>query len=258
MKLSVLPAFADNYIWMLHDGREAVVVDPGEAAPVQDALKRLGLTLAAILVTHRHADHVGGLAALQTGEIPVYGPRHEAIPGVTRTVAEGDVVDVLGARFQVFDAPGHTAGHVLYMLTGSEVDATHSPVAFVGDTLFSAGCGRVFDGTLPALYRSVTRIAEWPDDTRLCPAHEYTLGNLRFAQAVEPDNEDIQGHLASCQGLRAQNLPTLPTTVQRERKVNPFLRCAVPAVIQAARHHGAADDSPEAVFVALRQWKNTF
>lgn len=258
MKLSALPAFADNYIWMLHDGREAVVVDPGEAAPVQDALQRLGLTLAAILVTHRHADHVGGLAALQTGEIPVYGPRHEAIPGVTHAVAGGEDIEALGARFQVINAPGHTAGHVLYMLPDGLDELTPSPVAFVGDTLFSAGCGRVFDGTVTQLQHSIAQMTRWPDSTVLCPAHEYTLGNLRFAQAVEPDNEDIRGHLAHCQGLRAQDLPTLPTTVHLERKINPFLRCTEAAVIQAARLHGALDDSPEAVFAALRLWKNTF
>ena len=258
MKLSALPAFADNYIWMLHDGRQAVVVDPGEAAPVQDVLQRLGLTLVAILVTHRHAHHVGGLAALQTGNIPVYGPRHEAIAGVTNPVEGGDTLTVMGCCVDVVDAPGHTAGHVLYMLPTGLSGTDPSPVAFVGDTLFSAGCGRVFDGTVEQLHRSVTAMAGWPADTRLCAAHEYTLGNLRFAQAVEPDNDDIRDHLVHCQGLRAQNLPTLPTTVQQERRINPFLRCTAPAVIEAARAHGAADDSPAAVFAALRHWKNTF
>jgi hydroxyacylglutathione hydrolase len=258
MKLSALPAFADNYIWMLHDDREALVVDPGDAAPVKSALSALGLSLGAILVTHHHADHVGGIPSLQTGSIPVYGPQREGIPGVTHPVGGGDMVHWHGLSFQVLDTPGHTRGHIVYILNEGLSATDADPLAFVGDTLFSAGCGRLFEGSMQQLHESLNRLAQLPDHTRVCATHEYTLSNLRFAQAVEPDNPDIRGHLAHCQGLRAQNLPTLPSTVQTEKRINPFLRCDQPAVMAAALEHGAADTQPVSVFSALRLWKNTF
>jgi hydroxyacylglutathione hydrolase len=258
MKLSALPAFADNYIWMLHDDREALVVDPGDPAPVQAALSALGLSLSAILVTHRHLDHVGGLTALQTGGIPVFGPRREDIKGVTQLLDEGDVVSWRGLQFRVWDTPGHTAGHIAYLLDQGLSPEDADPLIFVGDTLFSAGCGRVFDGTMLQLHESLDRLAQLPGHTRVCATHEYTLGNLRFAQAVEPDNQDIRDHTSLCQGLRAQNLPTLPSTVRTERRINPFLRCSEPDVIASALRHGATDAEPASVFSALRLWKNTF
>jgi hydroxyacylglutathione hydrolase len=209
-------------------------------------------------VTHRHLDHVGGLPALQTGGIPVYGPRRENIDGVTHPLAEGDVVSWQGLHFRVWETPGHTGGHIAYLSDQGLSPADADPLIFVGDTLFSAGCGRVFDGTMQQLYESLNRLAGLPELTRVCATHEYTLSNLRFAQAVEPDNQDIRDHASLCEGLRAQNLPTLPSTVRTERRINPFLRCGEPAVIACALQHGAVDAEPASVFSALRLWKNTF
>jgi len=258
MNLLALPAFSDNYIWMLHNGRHALVVDPGDAAPVLAALKQHGLTLTAILVTHRHPDHVGGLAMLQSGHIPVYGPSHEVIEGITHKVAESDIIDWEGMRIQVWDTPGHTAGHIAYHIENAPDQSGRGPIAFVGDTLFSAGCGRLFDGEMSQLFNSVSRLARLPDDTRICAAHEYTLSNLRFAKAVEPHNPDLGAFQSRCEALRARMQPTLPSTVRVEKAINPFLRCTESEVVSSALQHGARDTSPEAVFAALRQWKNTF
>jgi hydroxyacylglutathione hydrolase len=258
MNLLALPAFTDNYIWMLHEGKEALVVDPGDAAPVLAVLGEHGLTLTAILVTHRHPDHVAGLPALQTGAIPVYGPRHEAIDGITHKVGEGDVATWRGAHFHVMDTPGHTAGHIAYLLDGVPGRFSGDPLAFVGDTLFSGGCGRLFDGRMDQLHDSLSRLARLPENTRICAAHEYTLANLRFAKAVEPNNPMLSEFTARCEALRARKLPTLPSTVRDEKAINPFLRCAEPEVQASALQHGARDVSSLAVFTELRQWKNTF
>ena len=258
MNLLALPAFTDNYIWMLHNGREALVVDPGDAAPVKQALGDVGLTLSAILVTHHHLDHVGGLAALQREGLPVYGPAQEDIAGITHPLREGDHIDWCGLHMQVLDVPGHTRGHIAYFLPEGLGASDPDPVLFAGDTLFSAGCGRVFDGTLEQLYDSLLKLSRLPDATRVCATHEYTLGNLRFALAVEPDNPDLVSHLARCEALRAQHQPTLPSTLQVEKGINPFLRCTQSDVVASALEHGAEDAHPQAVFAALRQWKNRF
>lgn len=255
MPLVPLPAFADNYIWMLHDGHEAVVVDPGDAAPVMAALDNLSLRLAGILVTHHHPDHVGGVDALR-GRLqgPVWAPAGERIPEPNRPLAEGDTITALGRRLELIEVPGHTAGHVAYFERG----ASRAPLLFCGDTLFSAGCGRMFEGTPAQFHHSLQRLAALPDDTQVCCAHEYTLSNLRFAAAVEPGNTARQVHQAWCEAERAAGRPTLPGRLAVEREINPFLRCAEPTVIEAARAHGAADDSGPEVFGALRRWKDSF
>ncbi|MBX3604676.1 MAG: hydroxyacylglutathione hydrolase [Piscinibacter sp.] len=255
MNLIALPAFADNYIWMLHDGARAVVVDPGEAGAVEAALDAQRLSLAAILVTHHHGDHVGGVDALRPRlQGRVYGPRREDIPQPCDPLDDGDTVEVLGLRFEVIDVPGHTAGHIAYFHDGHDP----APILFCGDTLFSAGCGRLFEGTPQQMHRSLGRLAALPGDTRVCCAHEYTLSNLRFAHAVEPDNAALADYTAWCQSTRARQLPTLPSSIARERAVNPFLRCDVPEVMASAAAHGAASREGSDVFAALRQWKNEF
>jgi hydroxyacylglutathione hydrolase len=255
MTLLPLPAFDDNYIWMLHDGREAVVVDPGDEGPVLAALQAHGLTLVGILVTHHHADHVGGVDALRPHlHGPVWAPAGESTPQPNLPLADGDEIEVLGRRFEVIEVPGHTAGHIAY----AERGAAESPLLFCGDTLFSAGCGRMFEGTPAQFHHSLQRLAALPGDTRVCCTHEYTLSNLRFAAAVEPDNAARQAHQAWCQSERGAGRPTLPSRLSVERAINPFLRCAEPGVIAAARAHGAADEGGPAVFAALRRWKDGF
>ena len=257
MKLTALPAFSDNYIWMLHDDRQAIVIDPGDAAPVAAALDAQGLALAAILVTHHHLDHVGGVAALRPRlQGPVYGPARENIPQPFVPLVNGETVSVLGQRFEVIDVPGHTAGHIAYFL--ADAGAGQAPVLFCGDTLFSGGCGRLFEGTPAQMHHSLGRLAKLPGATRVCCAHEYTESNLRFAAAVEPANADLAAYITTCRGLRAQGQPTLPSTIAQERAINPFMRCDAAAVIAAARMQGAGDASGPAVLGALREWKNNF
>lgn len=255
MNLIALPAFADNYIWMLHDGLQAVVVDPGDAAPVQAALDAQGLSLVAILVTHHHPDHVGGVNALRPRlQGPVYGPAREAIPAPFEPLRDGDAITLLGSCFEVFDVPGHTAGHIAYVQRG----ASGAPLLFCGDTLFSAGCGRLFEGTPAQMHASLSRLAALPGDTQVCCTHEYTLSNLRFAAAVEPGNARIASHTRHCEALRAQDRPTLPSELCLELEINPFLRCDVPAVQAAARAQGAPHDDAVTVLATLREWKNRF
>lgn len=255
MDLISIPALSDNYIWLLAEGGQAWTVDPGAATPVQEALRARRLSLAGILVTHHHADHTGGVAQLRadTGAV-VYGPARESVPPPYRPLAGGETFDGLGLTWRVLAVPGHTAGHLAYYAQPPE----QAPLLFCGDTLFSAGCGRLFEGTPAQMLASLDALAQLPETTRVCCAHEYTLGNLRFAAAVEPHNDAIARHLTWCQAQRAQGLPTLPSTLALERQINPFLRTRQPTVIAAARAHGADSTDAVAVLAALREWKNTF
>ena len=211
-------------------------------------------------MTHHHGDHVGGLTALRprlTGE--VIGPSRESIMGLDRTVSEGDRVDALGLEFEVLDVPGHTRGHIAFFSGGAKTSsALGHPVVFCGDTLFSGGCGRLFEGTPAQMHASLERLATLPGDTAVCCAHEYTLSNLRFARAVEPHNAQLSNYRIWCEEQRARALPTLPGRIATEREVNPFLRCSEPDVIAAARSRDASATTPIEVLASLREWKNEF
>ncbi len=255
MNLTALPAFSDNYIWMLDDGREAVVVDPGEAAPVESALDARALALVGILVTHHHPDHVGGVDALRKRlRGPVYGPAREGIPEPFEPLVDGDEIDLLGLRFRVIDVPGHTAGHIAYFTASGP----QPPVLFCGDTLFSGGCGRLFEGTPAQMHASLAKLGALLGDTRVCCAHEYTLSNLKFAREVEPGNQALRDYEAWCVREREDRRATLPSSIARELAVNPFMRCTEPEVVQSALGHGATGDTAVEVLAALRQWKNDY
>ncbi len=255
MKLIPLPAFDDNYIWMLHDGRRALVVDPGDAEPVLAALQREGLQLQGILVTHHHPDHTGGIDRLRnTTGAKVFGPAGEQMPEPLQRLHGGDSVHLLGLQFQVLDVPGHTAGHIAYFASIPE----ETPVLFCGDTLFSGGCGRLFEGTPQQMLASLSRLSALPGATRVCCAHEYTLSNLKFAVEVEPDNPQLLAYQAQCQVLRGNGLPTLPSTIDTERQINPFLRSELPTIVAAVRRFDAQGLTSLGAFATLRQWKNQY
>ena len=255
MVLIPLPAFDDNYIWMLHDGHKALVVDPGDDLPVMQALQDFGLQLDAILVTHHHVDHVGGVDDLrQATGATVYGPAAEPMPQPLVTLGAGDRVKRLGLEFQVLEVPGHTAGHIAFYAP----EMQGKPLLFCGDTLFSGGCGRLFEGTPAQMLASLDQFVALPGDTRVCCAHEYTLNNLRFARAVEPDNLALQHYVAHCEALRARQQPTLPSSMAQELEINPFLRSRQPAVIRAVQSFEAGAGDEVSVFAALREWKNQF
>ncbi len=255
MNLIPIPAFDDNYLWLLHNGVHALVVDPGDAEPVQRVVRDLGLTLTAILVTHHHADHVGGVNDLrQAHGAVVYGPQAEDIPTPYIGCQGGETIDVLGVRFQVLDVPGHTAGHVAYY--APELKPT--PLVFCGDTLFSGGCGRLFEGSPAQMLDSLNQLSALPPDTRVCCAHEYTLSNLRFAVAVEPGNADLLRYQARCVDLRERDIPTVPSTIKVERRINPFLRTGSDEVIASVRRQSPNARTQVEVFAALREWKNNF
>lgn len=255
LTLIPIPAFADNYLWLLHDGQQALVVDPGDAAPVQRILQDNGLQLSAILVTHHHADHTGGVDTLrnETGAM-VFGPASEHIPKPFSPLVEGDEISALGIGFHIIDVPGHTAGHIAYYTA----DMNGKPLLFCGDTLFSGGCGRLFEGTPAQMLASLDKLAALPGNTVTCCTHEYTLSNLRFALAVDPDNQALAAYQAHCKQLREQHQPTLPTSIEQELLINPFLRTRQPALISSARHFDAAAHDDTSVFAAIRQWKNQF
>jgi hydroxyacylglutathione hydrolase len=255
MYLIPIPAFADNYLWLLHDGQHALVVDPGDAEPVLQTLKQHALQLTSILVTHHHADHTGGIDALReaTGAT-VYGPATERIPAPFTALHGNDTLNLLGLAFEVIDVPGHTAGHIAFYVP----DMNGKPLLFCGDTLFSGGCGRLFEGTPAQMLASLDRLADLPGNTQVCCTHEYTLGNLKFALAVEPGNNALVAYQAHCARLRDAGQPTLPTSIDQELSINPFLRTRQASVISAARCFEPAARDDISVFTAIRQWKNQF
>ncbi len=250
--IAAIPALQDNYIWVIHDDLHAAVVDPGDAAPVLAFLNERGLQLEAILCTHRHADHIGGIAELRgVYNVPVYGRRHPNNPHITDELREGDKLrfEGVGIQFDIIEIPGHVDDHIAYLAPG---------MVFCGDVLFGAGCGRNFEGTKAQLHHSLQRLANLPDATRVYCAHEYTAANLRFALACEPDNPAVKQRIATTQQLRAANQITLPSTIALEKATNPFLRCTQPEIIRTLQQRGLSDTSELGVFTAMREWKNHF
>ncbi|UWX03619.1 hydroxyacylglutathione hydrolase [Pseudoxanthomonas sp. NC8] len=252
MRLSVLPAFGDNYIWVLRDGGPALLVDPGDAAPVLAAAADDGLEPAAILLTHHHPDHCGGVPALleRWPALPVFAPDDARIDLDCERVGEGDTLRLLGHDARVMAVPGHTSSHVAYLVDDH---------VFCGDTLFSLGCGRMFEGTAAQMHDSLQRLAALPGHTQVCCGHEYTLANARFATEVEPGNAALAARLVEAMDQRAAGRPTLPSTMASERACNPFLRCDMPQVrAAAARQLGHAPADGVETFAALRGWKDVF
>ena len=256
MRLQAIPAFEDNYVWLLRDAADrALVVDPGDAAPVLAALGDDAPH--AILLTHHHKDHVGGVPALlqRWPGTPVLAPQDERIASATRRVGDGDAFEAGGWRFEVLGIPGHTRSHVAFLCRGSDGHG----LLFCGDTLFSLGCGRMFEGSPEQMHASLQALAALPGDTRVCCGHEYTLANAAFALAVDPDNGALHARTQEAREQRASGQPTLPATLASERACNPFLRCDDPAVRAAAeRRAGHALESAVAVFATLRRWKDDF
>jgi hydroxyacylglutathione hydrolase len=254
-----IPAFKDNYIWLLVREGRAAVVDPGDAVPVIARLEALDLQLETVLITHHHDDHQGGVEELVARWQPrVFGPAGESITGCTDPLSGGETIDVLGQVVDVLPVGGHTRGHLAYYVPGA---------LFCGDTLFGAGCGRLFEGTPAQMHASLVRLAALPDDTLVYCAHEYTEANLRFAVAVEPENVALRARVERVAALRAAGRYSVPSTLGEEKATNPFLRCTEPAVIEAAQAHaapqgdflrGAVDTSQVAIFAAIRSWRNRF
>ncbi len=265
-KVATVPAFKDNYLWVIHNDTHAVVVDPGDATPIINFLNRHNLQPAAILTTHHHADHVGGVEALLDfyhlrDQIPVYGPANERIPARTHALAGGDSVTELEITFDIIDVPGHTAGHIAY-------HAKKEGWLFCGDTLFACGCGRLFEGTAAQMQLSLAKLKALPPHTLAYCAHEYTMANIKFALAVEPDNVALQQRAKTDAARREKNIPTVPFTIENEIATNPFLRWDSPAVINAANIKArsqsgvsginASNSTPVLVFAEIREWKNNF
>jgi hydroxyacylglutathione hydrolase len=248
-----VPIFDDNYVWILErkGSNRVAVVDPGDGEPVIKALSGLDLEIAAVLITHHHGDHVGGLAELiRRYHPPVYGSATESVAGVDHPLSDGDRVSLpeLDLELEIVALPGHTSGHIGYSGAGS---------AFVGDTLFAGGCGRVFEGTMDQMHSSLSRLAGLPPETMAYCAHEYTLANLRFALAVEPKNDALAQRFEAAEAARAASQPTVPSTIGYELETNPFLRCDVASVHAAAESHaGHALTTPSEVFAVLRSWKD--
>jgi len=257
--ITPIPAFNDNYLWLIDNGCDAVVVDPGDAQPVERYLKQHGLNLAAILVTHHHGDHTGGIGQLkQSYPCHVYGPANESIPHVDTACNEGDTVQIspLALKFDVLEVPGHTAGHIAYFAAAT---VAHKNLLFCGDTVFSGGCGRLFEGTPLQMWQSMQKLMALPDDTLIHPAHEYTLSNLTFAQAVEPNNADLLQYKQQVASWREENRPSLPARLELEKRINPFMRIKEQTVIAAAEQRLNRSNLDESeVFGVIRHWKDSF
>ncbi|MBL4584762.1 MAG: hydroxyacylglutathione hydrolase [Pseudomonadales bacterium] len=257
LKVAPILAFTDNYIWLISnpDNNEAWVVDPGDAQPVLDKLTSTGQELAGILITHHHPDHTGGIIKLlEHKKVPVYGPTNESIKGLTDSFRDGDQIEAAGHTLRVIEIPGHTLDHIAFVYD----DADH-PAVFCGDTLFAAGCGRIFEGTPEQMLNSLNKLASLPSETLVYCGHEYTLANLHFAREVSPDNQAIKDRLSKTVTKRRHTRPTIPTPLFIEANTNPFLQCEEESVKSSVEaQSGQTLASAVEVFAALREWKNNY
>lgn len=255
LQVTPVRAFTDNYIWIIHNTKNnaCLIVDPGDSVPVIKYLQQNSLEPEAILITHKHSDHVGGVKLLQQHyDIPAYGPESEAANWIDINATARSKLNFIqtDVTFEVIELPGHTHGHIAYHTPGH---------LFCGDTLFVAGCGRVFEGTMAQMYASLQSLAKLADDTMFYCAHEYTLANLKFALAVEPENRDLLNYYDEAKQMRDRDIPTVPSSIAQEKRINPFLRCSEVKVTQAALQHGMiGNGGPVEVFTTLRQWKDNF
>ena len=257
IKISPIPAFDDNYIWCLYDTNslEALVVDPGDAAPVDIFLTEQGLSLSAILITHHHFDHTGGLEQLSRHNPTIFGPQNDQIKNIDNRLVDGEQIEILGVHFEIIEIPGHTLDHIAYY----SADAGGSPIVFCGDTLFAGGCGRIFEGDPAMMKTSLDKLAVLPDSAHVYCAHEYTLANLAFAIAVEPGNQHLQQRLIDDQQKRESLIPTVPSSIGLEKATNPFLRYKEAEVIESAAGHADKQLNGDTdVFACIREWKNNF
>lgn len=253
-----IPAFSDNYLWLLDDGESALVVDPGDAQPIIDTLEAKNLKLDYILTTHHHPDHIGGVDTLISRYQPeIIGPQSQYIPQVSKTVKDGEQFEIMGLSIKVIEVPGHTLDHIAYFI--DKPSAFEQPILFCGDTLFAGGCGRVFEGTFAQMRSSLAKLKQLPANTLIHCAHEYTQANLAFAIAVEPENQQLVDRVAEVKQMRESNQATVPSKLALELATNPFLRYDAAAVIAVAESRKNLDNlQADEVFGAIREWKDNF
>ena len=254
INIEPIKAFDDNYIWLMTTNEGSIVVDPGENINLLKVIEKKNIKLDAILITHHHYDHTGGIEELliKYPNLKVYGPNNN-VDLIKSRLGDGELLNVIGIDFEVIEIPGHTLDHIAYY-----ANINNSPVLFCGDTLFAGGCGRVFEGTLDQMYDSLMKLKKLPKNTRIYCGHEYTINNLKFAKAVEPDNIDLIIRYDEALDLRKNNIPTLPSTISIELKTNPFLRADENNVQKIISHKFKTGFSEKEIFSALRQWKDNF
>lgn len=255
LKVTPIPAFNDNYLWLIENKEECWVVDPGDAIPVQNALEERGRQLTGILVTHHHRDHIGGIQALYKDGMKVIGPSLNPYELVNDRVSDGDIREVCGVDFNVIEVPGHTLNHLAYYAEPKE----QKPLLFCGDTLFAGGCGRLFEGTPEQMYSSLSRLSALSEESLVYCAHEYTLANLAFAETLEPDNQALIGRIKESVHLRKKSIPTVPSSLKVEKKTNPFLRTTSNELIEKAKlFEPNLKADPVAIFATIRKMKDQF
>ena len=254
LKISPINAFSDNYIWLIQTNEGNTLVDPGDSKPIISTINKLGITIDDILITHHHFDHIGGLELLKPLiKGSVIGPKNNVIDLLDKHVGEGDIIESIGLKFSVFEVPGHTLDHIAFY------SETEKEVLFCGDTIFSGGCGRVFEGTFEQMNHSLEKLMNLPSKTEIYCAHEYTISNLQFALMAEPDNVDLKEYELNSKNKREKNIPTIPTTLGQELQINPFLRVAETSLREAISDkldHSNITSNAE-VFGFLRSWKDS-